>query len=128
MEVDFSELKLPVGRPPEEQMEERKDLTKYIREQQFIKRWKSFFDYWERAIRASAKRNNKPKYVDYMEEFYGEVIEKFCGLPEDTQLKVSTAVFPIDELYKQTNLSEPTLFAHKVDNDTFLELMKLATI
>ena len=63
-----------------------------------------------------------------MEEFYGEVIEKFTGLSEDKQHIVSTATFPLDQLYKETNLSEPTLFDHKEDNEMFLEVMKIATI
>lgn len=121
--VDYSELKLPVGRPPEEQMEERIDLKPYIREQKLIKRWGAFFKFWEQVVKMKAKKAGRPKYIEYMEEFYGEVIAKFEELPEKRQLEVVRSEKPIAKLYELTNLSKPNLFHDKEENEAFYEIL-----
>lgn len=126
-EIDFSELKLPVGRPEEGSEIERKDLTAYITEQQFIRWWSDYFGFWDQVVRQKAKRHDKLKYVDYMEEFFGEVIDKFQSLSVEQQKSVSGANYPIRKLYELTNLSTPNLFHDQDDNDYFLRVMKTAT-
>jgi hypothetical protein len=123
-DVDFSDLRLPVGRPAEDPMEERKDLTKYILERKFSRRWDKFFKEWERFIINRANSKGKPKYIEYMEEFYGEVLAKFEELSDTKQRIVSTSEYPIKQLYEFTNLSEPNLFHDLEDNEEFLDILK----
>jgi hypothetical protein len=127
-EVDFSELKMPVGRPPEDQLEERKDLKPYIRERKFVRRWGAFFTFWESFIITKAKRAGKLKYIEYAQEFYGEVIAKFEELSDELQDEVISSEKPIARLYELTNLSKPTLFHSKDDNEAFEEILMETTL
>lgn len=128
MDIDFSELKLPVGRPEEGTQEERIDLKEYLREASFQRRWSAFFLFWEGVIISKATKINKPKYISYMEEFYGEVLGKFSELPIGKQKTVLADQFPINKLYELTNLSEPLLFEDPKDNQDFVEVLKTDTL
>lgn len=119
--VDFSELKIKAGRPVEDNVE-RMDLVPYLVEAQFKRKFKKFFSEWERFI--LVKAGSRRKYVNNMEEFYGEVIEKFSGLSTDVQRLILQSNTPIGELYNITNLSKPNLFHDKEDNDNFIKILE----
>tara|TARA_R100000656_G_scaffold63175_1_gene48584 strand:+ start:438 stop:821 length:384 start_codon:yes stop_codon:yes gene_type:complete len=121
-EVDFSELKLNVGRPTEEKLE-RIDLKPYMLDAGFQRRFNKFFSPWEGIIKGKAK--HRKKYIANMEEFYGEVLEKFEGLPNGKRRRVIAAETPINLIYQLTNLSLPNVFHDKDDNDYFIQELKM---
>lgn len=123
--VDFSELKLKVGRPTEEKLE-RIDLKPYMLESNFRRRFNRFYRPWEGIIKGKAK--HRSKYITNMEEFYGEVLEKFQGLANGQKRQVAASDRPIKRLYELTNLSLPNVFHDKDDNDYFIQELKLTKL
>ena len=123
-DIDFSELKSDVGRPSEEAIK-RIDLKPYLVESEFQRRFDRFYSNWETIIEAKAQSRNKAKYIGYMEEFYGEVIEKFSLLGKGGKRIVLSSENPIAALYRLTNLSRPKVFHKKEDNTYFItEMLK----
>lgn len=120
--VDVSTLKMKVGRPQEDNLE-RVDLKPYLVQASFRRRFKKFYDFWDQTATRKAVNVGKLKYLVNAEIFFGEVIDKFLGLPEGTQREVGGSAYPIRMLYELTNLSKPNLFDKKQDNKDFYEIL-----
>ena len=114
--MSFDELKNPVGRPTEDELK-RADLTEYKREAKFRRLSAQFFDYWYPVVVTTAK--GKEVLIHSMEEFGGEVTDKFEELDVPTQETVITAKNPFKELMELTNLKIPRLFLQTADASEF---------
>lgn len=123
MEPEFDTLKMEVGRPTEETIE-TKNLKPLRLDGRFQRRFNEFFNYWDRLVTTKANRIGKQKYRSNMEEFYGEILEKFEGLSNSKKKVVLGASKPLKKLYKLTNLSEPNVFHNEEDNEFFINELK----
>lgn len=115
----FEDLKMPVGRPLEA-IERKQDLTGYMVSAKFKKQVTKFFKYWDRVVANKAKKNSF--LVHNMENFYGEILDKFEELSEEQQLNIFNVEKPFKLISESTNLKLPTVFNSKEDNRDFIEI------
>lgn len=118
-EVSLNGLKIPVGRPSEDSIE-RQDLTGYMLSAKYRRKVMAFFKYWDDVVKAKAK--GKSSYIHNMENFFGEILDKFEELPVEKQRESFVMDEPFRMLSKLTNLKLPEVFPSKKDNDEFLKI------
>lgn len=114
------EIKNRVGRPTEDNIV-RQDLTGYKISAKFRRKVVEFFNFWDKAVLAKAK--GKKSYVRNMEEFFGELIDKFEELGMGKQVEVLHSEAPFKMIKESTNLRFPEVFPTKKDNDEFIEVV-----
>lgn len=117
----FEELKMPVGRPLEA-IERKQDLTGYMVSAKFKKQVTKFFKYWDRVVANKAKKNSF--LVHNMENFYGEILDKFEELDGNKQRGIVEKEIkqPFKVISESTNLKLPNVFSIKQDNDDFIDI------
>ena len=114
----FEQIKIPAGRPVEDNTE-RVDLTEYMLSSRFQKRLNAFYNYWYEVVK---KKTSNPHLISSMENFYGEIIDKFEELPRGTREALFLAEHPFKVISESTNLKLPTVFEKEEDNKDFIEL------
>lgn len=133
-DIDYSELKAPVGRP-EEGEEQRIDLRPYLVDKKFERRFTPFFEFWDKVVNNKTVNEFRPKaeggetivvnkYRENMETFYGEALEKFSELSSGRKVEVLNSKHPIDLLFNLTNLTEPNVFPNEQDNKDFISYLR----
>lgn len=115
----FDELKTPVGRPMEFNLPQQ-DLTGYILSSKFRKKVIAFFEFWDKAVASKSRGDNM--YVANMENFFGEILDKFEEVPSNRHPELLKSEEPFKMLSELTNLRLPTVFPIKQDNDDFIEI------
>lgn len=117
----FDDLKIPVGRPLET-IEKKQDLTGYMVSSKFKKEVTKFFKFWDRVV--ANKAGKQTFHVHAMENFFGEILDKFEELSDKQQRKIISKDIkqPFKLISESTNLKLPNVFPIKEDNDDFLEI------
>lgn len=113
----FEDLKVPVGRPMEFNVPQQ-DMQGYLLGAKFKKQLTKFFKFWDKAV--ITKSHGDQFYVSNMENFFGEILDKFEEIPNQQEL-LSTE-YPFKMLSELTNLKLPTVFPDKQDNKDFIEI------
>lgn len=117
--ITLEDIKAPVGRP-EGSTEARNDLTEYMLSAKFKRHVTKFFNYWDQVVKAKAK--GKQLYISNMENFFGEILDKFEELPKESQLNSLKMQEPFRMLSESTNLKLPEVFPNKRDSRDFIEI------
>jgi hypothetical protein len=142
-------LRNDVGRPPEDILV-RQNLKHYRRELKFKKKLSEVFKFWweivvkkaeghTKLVKMSKKYQEKRKkvfgdnpprtavkhnrFIDNMDELYGEIIDKFLLLSNTKQKRVLKSKHPIKLIFKLTNLSFKEVFPEEEDNKDFQEIL-----
>ena len=145
-------MKSEVGRPTEDNVV-RQNLKHYKRELRFKKKLSEVFEFWRGIVVKKAEGHSKAvsmgrkylatrervfggnppktaltynKYIDNMDELYGEIIDKFLVLPNKRQKRVLKSKYPIRDISKLTNLKFKEVFPSIEDNQDF-EAILLST-
>lgn len=112
-------LKIPVGRPQEDNLQ-RQDLSGYIISARFRRKVIKFFKFWDEVVLAKSKGNNM--YVANMENFFGEILDKFEEIPSTRREELLNSETPFKMLSELTNLRMPVVFSSKIDNKDFIKI------
>ena len=115
----MEDLKIPVGRPTEDSVV-RQDLTGYMLSAKYRRQVVAFFKYWDSVVLIKSK--GKEILVHNMENFFGEILDKFEELPLQKQHESFTTKFPFKMLSELTNLRLPEVFPGKQDNKDFINI------
>jgi len=115
----MDELKLPVGRPQEDTVE-RIDLTGYMISAKFRRKVITFFKFWDKVVEKKCGGNQH--YIHNMENFFGEILDKFEEIPNNKQVELFTAEAPFKMLSELTNLRLPEVFPKKEDSEDFIQI------
>lgn len=115
----YEDLKIPSGRPVEDSVE-RKDLTGYMLSAKLRNQVVKFFKYWDRVV---ANRAGKDVFlVHNMENFFGEILDKFEEMSESKQRQCFTIKEPFRLISESTNLKLPKVFQNEQDNKDFISI------
>lgn len=114
----LEQIKVPAGRPVEDNTE-RIDLTEYMLSSKFQKKLNQFYNYWYSVVK---KKTSNKHLVSNMENFYGEIIDKFEELPRGKRELILVSEAPFKLISESTNLKLPTVFESKQDNKDFIEI------
>jgi hypothetical protein len=115
----FEELKTPVGRPMEYNIPQQ-DMGGYIISSKFRKKVIAFFKFWDEVVKNKAR--GKDMYVANMENFFGEILDKFEEVPSTRHTELLNSEAPFKMLTELTNLRLPTVFPIPQDNKDFIEI------
>jgi len=115
----YDELKMPVGRPMEFSLPQQ-DLKGYIVSAKFRRKVMAFFEFWDKVVITKSHGDNF--YVANMENFFGEILDKFEEVPSTRHKELLNSKEPFRMLSELTNLRLPTVFPKKEDNDDFIEI------
>ena len=115
----MDKLKIPVGRPIEH-TSERLDLTGYMLSSKFKKKVALFFKYWDNVV---INKAGKQKFLIHnMENFFGEILDKFEEMPRRKQNECFIVKEPFRLINESTNLRLPKVFPTEQDNKDFISI------